>query len=194
MFYSKKLKKFKEIKHCFFSRKGGFSKGIYKSLNCGQGSGDEKKNINHTGCYVSWVDIKNDKTNNLKDVANCNRDRGWACGATSGWVALNQNKDLKEIYLIGHDLKSNTDQINNMYKSTQNYANEKNKPIPSVNWLSQWQTLMREFPKVKFVKVNPDGIKGNTPISSNIEEWNKQANKNLSYINFKEFDEAFSCI
>ena len=45
MFYSKKLKKFKEIKHCFFSRKGGFSKGIYKSLNCGRGSKDNKKNV-----------------------------------------------------------------------------------------------------------------------------------------------------
>ena len=45
MFYSKKFKKFKNIKHCFFSRKGGFSKGIYHSLNCGKGSKDNKKNI-----------------------------------------------------------------------------------------------------------------------------------------------------
>jgi len=45
MFYSKKFKKFKNIKHCFFSRKGGFSKGIYQSLNCGKGSKDNKKNI-----------------------------------------------------------------------------------------------------------------------------------------------------
>ena len=45
MFYSRKLIKFKKIKHCFFSRKNGFSKGIYKSLNCGRGSRDNKKNI-----------------------------------------------------------------------------------------------------------------------------------------------------
>ena len=45
MFYSKKLKKYKEIKHCFFSRKGGFSSGIYKELNCGKGSEDKNKNI-----------------------------------------------------------------------------------------------------------------------------------------------------
>ena len=45
MFHSKKLKKFKKIKHCFFTRKGGFSKGIYKSLNCGEGSKDNKRNI-----------------------------------------------------------------------------------------------------------------------------------------------------
>ena len=53
MFYSKKLKKFKKINHCFFSRKGGFSKGIYKSLNCGRGSNDNKKNIHKNLKYVS---------------------------------------------------------------------------------------------------------------------------------------------
>ena len=45
MFYSKKLKKFNNIKHCFFSRKKGFSKGLYKSLNCGRGSKDKKNDI-----------------------------------------------------------------------------------------------------------------------------------------------------
>ena len=45
MFYSKRFKRFKNIKHCFFSRKGGVSKGIYKGLNCGKGSKDKKKNV-----------------------------------------------------------------------------------------------------------------------------------------------------
>ena len=53
MFYSKKLKKIKKIKHCFFSRKNGFSKGVYKSLNCGRGSKDRKKNINKNLNYVA---------------------------------------------------------------------------------------------------------------------------------------------
>jgi len=154
----------------------------------------EKKQINHMGTYVSWVDIKNDKTHNLRELTKENKDRGWACGATSGWIALNQNEDLEELYLIGHDLKSNTDHINNMYKSTQNYGDERNKPIPDVNWINQWADLMKEFPKVKFIKVNPDGIKGNTAVSSNVEEWNKFTNKNLNYITFKELNETFNCI
>ena len=59
MFYSKKLKKFREIKHCFFTRKGGFSKGFYKSLNCGRGSMDFKNNINRNLRYVSKkMDVK----------------------------------------------------------------------------------------------------------------------------------------
>tara|TARA_B100000700_G_scaffold280997_1_gene331291 strand:- start:267 stop:1028 length:762 start_codon:yes stop_codon:yes gene_type:complete len=42
---SKKLSKFKNISHGFFGSKGGVSKGIYKSLNCGIGSSDNKTNI-----------------------------------------------------------------------------------------------------------------------------------------------------
>ena len=62
MFYSKKLNKFKGIKHCFFSRKGGFSKGLYKSLNCGKGSRDNKKNISKNLHYVSQkMSIKKNK-------------------------------------------------------------------------------------------------------------------------------------
>ena len=45
MFFSKKLKKFGNLKHCFFSRKNGVSKGYYESLNCGLGSGDKKENV-----------------------------------------------------------------------------------------------------------------------------------------------------
>ena len=45
MIKSKKLSKFKQINHGFFDKKGGKSTGIYKSLNCGIGSYDSKKNV-----------------------------------------------------------------------------------------------------------------------------------------------------
>ncbi len=62
MFYSKKLKKFKKINHCFFSRKNGFSKGIYKGLNCGKGSKDSKKNIKKNLNYVAKkMNVKKEK-------------------------------------------------------------------------------------------------------------------------------------
>ena len=62
MFYSKKLKKLKKIKHCFFSRRNGFSKGIYKGLNCGRGSKDNKKNIAKNLNYVAKkMAVKRDK-------------------------------------------------------------------------------------------------------------------------------------
>ena len=42
---SQKLSKVKNISHGFFSKKGGCSKGIYKSLNCGLGSKDKKIHV-----------------------------------------------------------------------------------------------------------------------------------------------------
>jgi polyphenol oxidase len=62
MFYSKKLKKFKKINHCFFSRKSGFSKGIYKSLNCGRGSMDNKMKIRKNLDFVAKkMNVKKNK-------------------------------------------------------------------------------------------------------------------------------------
>ena len=46
MIKSKILRNQKYISHYFFNRLGGTSKGIYKSLNCGKGSKDNKGNIN----------------------------------------------------------------------------------------------------------------------------------------------------
>ena len=162
--------------------------GIIRKITGGEKI--EKKHIKHTGCYVSWIN-PNDKAHTYKDLKNLNVDKGWACGATSAWVALNQNEDLKELYLIGHDLKSADNFINNMYKSTQNYGDAKNKPIPDVNWINQWKELMIEYPNVKFIKVNPRGIRGGDPVNSTVKEWQ---NKNLEYINFDELNKRFGCV
>ncbi len=45
MFTSRKLLKQKKINHGFFNRNGGKSYGIYRSLNCGLGSNDNKNKI-----------------------------------------------------------------------------------------------------------------------------------------------------
>ena len=64
MFFSKNFKKIRIVKHCFFSRKGGFSKGIYKGLNCGRGSKDNKTNVKKNLKFVSKkINVKFD---NLK--------------------------------------------------------------------------------------------------------------------------------
>ena len=63
MFFSDKLSKFKNLKLCFLSRKNGFSKGIYESLNCGMGSNDKKENViknlefvsNKIGCKKEFL-------------------------------------------------------------------------------------------------------------------------------------------
>ena len=73
MFYSRKLKKFKNIRHGFFNREGGFSKGIYKSLNCGLGSDDKleivRKNIEKVckkiGCNKENIILLNQIHSNI---------------------------------------------------------------------------------------------------------------------------------
>jgi len=72
MFFSKKLQKFKNIKHCFFSRQNGFSKGLYESLNCGLGSKDIKENViknleivgSKIGCKRDFLITLNQKHSN----------------------------------------------------------------------------------------------------------------------------------
>ena len=85
MFFSSKLKKFKNLNHCFFSRNNGASKGLYESLNCGLGSNDNKedviKNLNlvskKIGCKKEFLITLNQKHSNkvvyfenLNDVKN----------------------------------------------------------------------------------------------------------------------------
>ena len=147
----------------------------------------EKKQINHTGCFISWVN-PDDKSHTYSEI---DKDRGWSCGPTSALVAIHQNKDLEELYMIGHDLKSFDDHVNNMYKSTQNYADAKNKPIPDVNWVNQWKELMIENHKIKFIKVNPRGIRGGDPVNNMVPEWTV---KNIDYINFDELNKRFGCV
>ena len=61
MIKSKKLSKFKNIKHGFFGSKGGISNGIYSSLNCGIGSSDKKNNIRkNLNIVLRKIHSKND--------------------------------------------------------------------------------------------------------------------------------------
>ena len=150
-----------------------------------------KREINNMACYVSWIK-EGDKSNDLTDlIPAIRRDRGWACGATAGLVGLKRFKDIDTAYLIGHDLYSVNQQINNMYKGSKYYGVPEAPATPCVNWISQWNHLMAEFPKVKFIKVNPKGIKGHgdDQVNNEIYEWSK--NKNISYMSFREFDDRF---
>ena len=60
MIRSKNLRKFKQLKHGFFNSKGGVSKGIYKSLNCGPGSFD-KSNLISTNLKLVLRKLKSNQ-------------------------------------------------------------------------------------------------------------------------------------
>ena len=84
MFFSKRLKNISNLKHCFFSRKNGVSKGIYNSLNCGINSKDNKENV------IQNINIVSKKLNcEKKPIVALNQNHG------NKVVCFNNRKDVK---------------------------------------------------------------------------------------------------
>jgi hypothetical protein len=147
----------------------------------------QKKEINHATIKVSWIK-EPDYSHSLQEFEPVKGERtgdyGWACGASSGWVAMNREKP-DEIYLIGHDLHSATDKVNNLYKGTKNYVAPENGPTPAINWINQWYTLADWFPDVKFIKINRFND-GRDLVNGPIKEW--ESRKNIVYADYSTLD------
>ena len=135
-----------------------------------------KQQVDKSYSYVSWI-YDGDKSNSLQDICPENRDLGWAAGPMSGYVAC-KNETPDEVYLIGHDLVSDTQKVNNLYAGTKHYVPTEQSPTPHVNWVNQWSQLFDWNKKIKFFKVNTGEGKTSQPIS----EWSKYPN--LSYIDY----------
>jgi len=149
-----------------------------------------RKEIDHSSLYVSWVH-DNDKAVSLTDFykeSGEQKDRGWACGATSGKVALVKEQP-EEIYLIGHDMVSNDNQVNNVYAGTKHYVAKENTPTPHTNWEQQWCNLIKEYSKVKFFKVNPNADRGPDKVSQILPLWQRFVKSGqVSYIDYPTLD------
>ena len=146
----------------------------------------EKKEINHATIKVSWIK-EPDKSVSLTDIMTEKgkpRDHGWACGASAGYVAIYREKP-DEVYLIGHDLYSANDKVNNLYKGTKHYVAPENGPTPAVNWIKQWYTLADWNPDVKFIKVNRFND-GRDQVNGPIKEW--ESRKNITYTDYSTLD------
>ena len=80
MIQSKLIKSFKNISHGFFNNQSGYSRGIYKSLNCGIGSNDKKINVKRNiqkvckkiGCSVNNLILLNQQHSNKVHLINKN--------------------------------------------------------------------------------------------------------------------------
>jgi len=134
---------------------------------------------------VSWV-RDDDKVYSIKDVQG-GKDLGWAAGPTAVWLAI-QNEQPQQVYLIGHDLNSDTNNINNLYKGTVNYSPKNHKPTPSVNWFIQLQALMNENPDIAFYKVNRQPIDNNSRVNRMHSQFNGY--KNLEYITYDKLQRS----
>ena len=142
----------------------------------------QKKEINHATIKVSWIK-EPDYSHNISDISEP-RDHGWACGASAGLVAVKREQP-DEIYLIGHDLHSQNNNVNNIYKSTKNYVAKENGPTPAVNWIRQWYTLADWYPNIKFIKINRYND-GRDKVNGHIKDWNER--KNITYADYSTLD------
>ena len=146
-----------------------------------------KKNVNNSQIKVSWIK-EPDYSHSIKDLKPIMKqntgDFGWACGASSGYVSILREKP-DQIFLIGHDLYSHNDKINNLYKSTKHYTAKDNGPTPAVNWIRQWRTLMDWYPDIKFIKINRFND-GRDNVNTHIDEWSGK--ENLTYADYSTLD------
>jgi len=144
----------------------------------------EKRNVNVATVNISWCK-PNDKAVSLNDIMNP-KDHGWAAGPTSGYIGCKVEKPT-DVYLIGHDIYSNSNKVNNLYKNTKHYVHENNKNPPPENWIKQWNLLMKWNPDKTFYKVNIAN-KGNDEVNRIIPELDQP---NLKYITYSTIDKIF---
>ena len=145
-----------------------------------------KKDVNNATIKVSWIKVP-DMSYSLKDIMTRDGkpdDHGWACGASSGYVAIHREQP-DEVYMIGHDINSTNNNVNNLYKSTKHYVSKENGPTPGINWIKQWYTLADWNPNVKFIKINRYND-GRDKVNGPIEKWNER--KNIVYADYSTLD------
>ncbi len=160
--------------------------GLAKIIQSGKAKGKTKevikKTVSHSAINVSWMN-KPDYSNNITDlIENYKKDLGWAAGATSGRIAVEQIKDLKEVFLIGHDLWSTNHLVNNIYKGTKHYVSPENGRTPADNWILQWNAMFTGYPNIKFYKVNEKPVGTSDDINVVIDGWRNS--KNVEYITY----------
>ena len=142
-----------------------------------------EKKVNHSSINVSWC-TDDDKVRTINSIMNP-KDRGWATGPTSGYVAVADHQP-KRVFLIGHDLESKDGKLNNLYKDTKHYGLGEAHKTPSINWRRQWRELFGEHPHIRFYKVNPDADRNTSPIDTRVDDW--EGEKNLEYIDYTALD------
>ena len=165
-----------------FVMHGSNLSGIVKILHRDKNKVEEK-NINSNQLAISWVK-DNDKANNINDVMPNNIDLGWAAGPTSGYISVVKESPTK-VFLIGHDLNSTNNFVNNMYKDSKHYVISEHSPTPSINWIIQWKALFQKHQNITFYKVNKE-INGNDNVNMPINEWHEI--NNLKYIDYNGLD------
>ena len=130
------------------------------------------------GLWITWVAAE-DKVIKTESLPG-DTDYGFDSGSLSSLLA-SVHDEPDEIYLVGMDLFSTQQTVNNVYKGTNCYIHEKGDPIDPTYWIGFHKLIFDKFPHIKYYKVNPSE---NDEINRVIEEWNNTPN--LQYITIEE--------
>lgn len=85
------------------------------------------------------------------DLNMINPSKGWGSGPTALWLAANEKP--QEIYILGFDYSGLGKFVNNVYAGTTNYKKKTDTATFYGNWLTQTETVIRDNPFVKFIRV-----------------------------------------
>ena len=121
------------------------------------------------GVWITYVD-EDDCINNIDFPI------GWSAGNTALHLACQQG--ATEVYIMGFDLSSYDEPLNNLYKGTDNYLPSDAKGFNSTNWMNQMQAVFREFGDITFCWIDAK------------EEFIQE--NNLSYLTKTEFCDTIS--
>ena len=162
---------------------------VNKNRKTDRWKGDGFENV-----YITWTyGLADQNITQLKDIMNDYYgvgweadnagpdDPGWSSGATAMYIGCKVEKP-KTCYLLGMDMYSTTDFINNLYKETHGYVSSDESAITPQNWVIQMGRVMVRYQDIQFIKVNPDE---NNKISERMPQWDSLPN--LSYMKKSEF-------
>jgi len=134
-----------------------------------------------SGLWITWV-ADEDKVTDTKFLPG-GSDYGFNAGSLATLIACVVDEP-DEIYLVGMDLYSNTDSVNNVYKGTDGYLASGGHAIPPTTWIKQFQLIFDKFSHIQFFKINPDTFSEEDKVSRVIEEWKDMPN--LAYLTYAE--------
>jgi hypothetical protein len=83
--------------------------------------------------------------------------RGWSSGPTALLKACTDGH--QEIFILGFDYYGIGDYFNNVYADTKNYKRSTDTATFYGNWMRQTETVMKEYPYVKFFRVIDGNVK-----------------------------------
>lgn len=79
--------------------------------------------------------------------------RNWGSGTYAHLIA-SQIENVKTVYMLGYDLFSNDNYVNNIYKGTPNYRIAASHAIDPSYWVWQSAKVFRTFPHIDYKVIN----------------------------------------